>query len=214
VGKRRGRPPRQGERLGSPPTLARKRRGWQPHPTEAQAEVQAWVGLWHTVLPGRLVRVVVVRRPAARPQQPGQRKPPPPVEAFFTTALALSVADSLPQYRDRWAVALTRRDSTTVDGLGQDQCRKLQRIVGAHTFRLVMAAARTLWLLAHAHQRPAMDLRRYRPWYRQKCAPSQLDSAWACREALLEAGVFPLPRLTPGLAENHEEQHHALSSAA
>jgi Transposase DDE domain len=214
VGKRRGRPPRKGKRLGSPKTLARKRRGWQPHPTEAQAEVQAWVGLWHTVLLGRLVRVVVVRRPAARPQQPGQRKPPPPVEAFFTTALALSVEDSLQQYRDRWAVEITIRDSNTFDGLGQDQCRKLQRIVGANTFRLVMAAARTLWFLAQANQRPAMDLRSYRPWYRQKCAPSQLDIAWACREALLEAGVFPIPRFTPDLAENHEEQHHALSSAA
>ena len=28
-------------------------RGWQPHPTEAGALVQAWTGLWHTVLPGR-----------------------------------------------------------------------------------------------------------------------------------------------------------------
>jgi DDE superfamily endonuclease len=65
AGKRRGRPPRKGELLGSPKTLARRCRGWQPHPTEAKAEVQAWVGLWHTVLPGRLVRVVVIRRPAA-----------------------------------------------------------------------------------------------------------------------------------------------------
>jgi len=49
--------------LGSPKTLARKRSGWQPHPTEAGALVHAWTGLWHTVLPRRLLRVVVVRRP-------------------------------------------------------------------------------------------------------------------------------------------------------
>ena len=42
--------------LGSPETLARKRRGWQPQPTEAGVLVQAWDGLWHTVLPGRLAR--------------------------------------------------------------------------------------------------------------------------------------------------------------
>jgi hypothetical protein len=214
AGKRRGRPPRQGERLGSPNTWARRRCSWQPHPTEAKAEAPAWGGLWPTVLPGRLVRVVVVRRPGARPKQPGQRKPPPPVAAFFTTDLSLSVEDIRQQYRDRWAVAIPIRESTTVDGLGHDQCRKLQRMVGANTFRLGMAAARTLWCLAQANQRPAMDRRRYRPWYRQKCAPSQLDIAWACREALLEAGVFPLPRFTPDLAENHEEQDHALSSAA
>lgn len=214
AGKRRGRPPRKGKLLGSPKTLARRRHGWQPHPTEAKAEVQAWIGLWHTVLPGRLVRVVVVRRPAARSKQPGQRKPPPPVEAFFTTALSLSLEDILRQYRDRWAVEIAIRDSNAFNGLGQDQCRKIQRIVGANTFRLVMAATRTLWFLEQANQRHEMDLRRYRPWYRQKCAPSQLDIAWACREALHEAGVFPIPRFTPDRTENHAEQDHALPSAA
>jgi DDE superfamily endonuclease len=195
AGKRRGRPSRKGKLLGSPKTWACQRRGWQPHPTEAQAEVQAWVGLWHTVLPGRLVRVVVVRRsPASRPQQPGQRKPRPPVEAFFTTDLSLSLEDILRHYRDRWAVEIAIRDSNAFDGLGQDQCRKVQRIVGANTFRLVMAAARTLWFLEHANQTNAMDLRRYRPWYRQKYAPSQCDIVWTCREALHEAGVFPIPR--------------------
>jgi hypothetical protein len=31
----RGRPPQKGRLLGSPKTLALKRRSWQPHPTEA-----------------------------------------------------------------------------------------------------------------------------------------------------------------------------------
>jgi Transposase DDE domain len=215
AGKHRGRPPRKGPLLGSPNTLSRKRRGWHPHPTDAKAEVQSWIGLWHTVLPGRPVRMVVVRHPPApRSKAPGQRKPRPPVEAFFTTDLSLSVEDILRQYRDRWAVEITIRDSNTFDGLGQDQCRKLSPMVGANTFRLVMAAARTLWFLDQANQRHAIDLRRYRPWYRQKSAPSQLDIAWACREALREAGVFPIPRFTPDLAENHEAQDHALPSAA
>ena len=57
------------------------------------------------MLPGHLIRVVVVRRDAARcPKTPGQRKPPPPVEAFFTTDLALSPQDILAEYRDRWTV--------------------------------------------------------------------------------------------------------------
>jgi hypothetical protein len=214
AGTRRGRPPRKGKLLGSPNTLARRRHGWQPPPTEAKAEVHAWIGLWQTVLPGRLVRVVVVRRPAARSKQPGQRKPPPPVAACFTTALSRSLEDILRQYRDRWAVEIAIRDRHAFNGLGPDQCRQIQRMVGANTFRRVMAAARTLWLLEQAHQRHGMDLRRYRPWSRQQCAPSQLDIAWACREALHEAGVFPIPRVTPDLTENHEEQDHALPSAA
>lgn len=199
------RPPRQCPLLGSPNPLARQRRGWHPHLTEAKAEVQSEISLWRTVLPGRPVRMVVVRcPPAPRPKAPGQRKPCPPVEAFLTTDLSLSVEDILQASRDRGAVEITTRDSNTFDGLGQDQCRKRSRIVGAHTFRLVMAAARTLGFLDQANHTPAMALRRYRPWYRQKSAPSHLDIAWACREALREAGVFPRPRLTPDRADNHE----------
>ncbi len=43
-GPRRGCPPKKGPLLGSPKTFARKRSGWQPHPTEAGALVQAWTG--------------------------------------------------------------------------------------------------------------------------------------------------------------------------
>jgi hypothetical protein len=215
TGRRRGRPPQKGSLLGSPKTLQQTPQGWGPHPTEAGAEGQAWVGLWHTVLPGRLVRVVVIRRLRATPaKQPGQRQPLPSIEAFFTTDLSLSGQDLLEQYRDRWAIEITIRDSNTFDGLGQDQCRQLRRIVGANTFRLVLAAARTLWFIEHTSRTTTVDLRRSRPWYRQKCAPSQLDIVWACREALYEAGVFPIPRFVPDLTENHEVPEHALSSAA
>jgi DDE superfamily endonuclease len=214
-GARRGCPPKKGSLLGSPKTLARKRYGWQPHPREAEAVVQAWEGVWHAVLPGRLIRVVVVRRPApTRARKPGQRKPPPPVEAFFTTDLALSLEAILAQYRERWAVEITIRDSNAFAGLGQDQCRKRECVVGANTFRLVLAAARTLWFMEHVCQPPTLALGRYRPWYRQKCAPSQLDIVWTWREALHAAGVFPIPRFVPGLAGIQQEPENTLPLAA
>src|SRR5918994_2247229 len=97
---RRGCPPKKGPLLGAPKPLARKRAGWQPHPTAAGALVQVWTGLWHTVLPGRLIRVVVVRRPRQpRARKPGQRKPLPPVAALFTTDLTRSLEAILAQYR-------------------------------------------------------------------------------------------------------------------
>ena len=212
---RRGCPPKKGALLGSPKTRARKRSGWQPHPTEAGALVQAWDGLWHTVLPGRLLRVVVVRRPATkRTRKLGQRKPPPPLEAFFTTDLTLSLEAILEQYRERWAVEITIRDSNAFTGFGQDQCRKYERVVGANTLRLGLAAASTLWFVEQAHRTPGLALTRYRPWYRHKQAPSQLDIVWACREALQDAGVFPIPRFAPGLAEIQQEPENALPLAA
>src|ERR671935_2388541 len=89
--KRRGAPRKKGDLIGSPTTLTQTTTGWVPHPSEAGAEIQAWEGLWHAVLPGRLVRVVVLRRQGTSiTKRPGQRKPPPALEAFFTTDLALS----------------------------------------------------------------------------------------------------------------------------
>jgi hypothetical protein len=213
--RRRGARRKKGDLIGSPKTLAQTTKGWLPHPNEAGAEFQAWCGLWHPVLPGQLLRVVVVRRETRRvTQRAGQRKPPPPVEAFFTTDLTLSPQDILDEYRQRWAVEITIRDSNAFNGLGQDQCRKWQRILGANTFRLVMAAARTLWFMAQVECGTGVPLCRYRPWYRQKTAPSQLDVAEACREALHEAGIFPIPRFIPDPAENQEEPENVLPLAA
>ncbi len=212
---RRGAPRKKGALIGSPKTLAQTVKGWSPHPSEAGAEIQAWDGLWHPVLPGRLVRVVVLRRPGTRaPKRPGQRKPPPALEAFFTTDLALSAAEIVREYGHRWAVEIAIRDANAFAGLGRDQCRKRERIVGANTLRLVMVAARTLWFLEQVECGTTFHLSCYRPWYRQKEAPSQLDVVWACREALQEAGIFPIPRFTPELTENDEEPEHALPLAA
>jgi hypothetical protein len=214
-GPRRGCPPKKGPVVGSPKTFARKRSGWQPHPTQVGAFVQAWEGVWHAVLPGLLLRVVVVRRPTpTRARKPGQRKPPPSVEAVFPTDLALSLEAIRAQYRERWAVEITIRDSNAFVGFGQDQCRKRERVVGANTLRLLLAAARTLWFVEQTSRAVPLDLQRSRPWYRQKCAPSQLDIVWACREALHEAGVFPTPRFTPDLATNQEVPEIALPLAA
>ena len=213
--KRRGAPRTKGALIGSPTTLAQTVQGWAPHPSAAGAEMQAWDGLWHPGLPGRLVRGVVLRRHGtSTTTQSGHRKPPPALEAFFTTDLSLSADEIVRAYGHRWAVDIAIRASHAFAGLGQDQCRKRQRIIGAHTLRLALTAARTLWCMAHVDRGPDVPLGRYRPWYRQKVAPSHLDVAEACREALYEVGIFPIPRFTPELAENVEEPEYALPLAA
>jgi hypothetical protein len=79
---------------------------------------------------------------------------------------------------------------------------------------LVLAAARTLWLIDQVDRGTGGPLCRYRPWDRQQAAPRQRDVAEAGREALPEAGIFPIPRFTPELAENDEEPEYALPFAA
>jgi DDE superfamily endonuclease len=199
---RLGRPPRKGERLGSPTTLARQRPGWHDHPHEAGAQMQSWMALWHSVLPGRPIRVVVVKRKAAaKTKRKRSRVLKAPVEAFFTTDLTLSVENILAHYSDRWAVEIDIRDGQAYYGLGQDHCRKRCRIIGANTFRFVMAAARTLWFIERTAHMETLDLRRYRPWYREKVTPSQLDVLILCREALHAEGVSPILRFDHPLDE-------------
>ena len=204
---RRGRPATKGPLLGSPKTLARKRHGWQPHPTEAGTVVQAWEGLWQTVLPGRLLARGGGAPPGSAPAAHGRGAYAAAAGSrrSLTTDLGLCLEAILAQYRARWAVEITLRDSYAFDGVGQDQCRKADRIVGANTLRVVLAAARTLWFLEHTRHTGRLALRCSRPWYRQKVTPSQLDIVWTCREALHAAGVFPIPRFGRALAENPEE---------
>jgi hypothetical protein len=78
-------------------------------------------------------------------------------------------------------------------------------MVGANTLRFLLAAARTLWCIVTSEQHANVELQRLRPWYRHKVAPRQLDVAWACREVLQEAGIFPIPRFFIAVAENQPE---------
>lgn len=214
----RGAPRKKGDRVGSPTTLVKTPTGWQTHPTEAGAVVQSWDGIWHSVLPGRVIRMVVVRRPrrenlrgAKGKKAFGRHKP---LEAFFSTDVALSLTTILEGYQDRWAIEIDIRDARAFHGLAQDQCRKLRHIIGANTFRLLMAAARTLWFIEQTERVGQIELCHFRPWYWQKVAPSQLDVAWACREALCEAGIFPIPRFFAGLDKNQQEPDEPLPRAA
>ncbi len=205
----RGAPRKKGDVIGSPKTLATPSAAWQPHPQEAGAFIQAWVGLWHSVFPGRPLRVVVVWRPHLQGTKAsngttafGRLKP---LEAFFSTDVALSAHALLETYADRWVMEIDIRDGHAYYGVAQDQCRKYERIVGANTFRLLMAAARTLWFIVKSEQQAAVSLQRFRPWYRHKVAPSQFDVAWACREDLQGAGIFPIPRVFTAVPENQQE---------
>jgi hypothetical protein len=205
----RGAPRKKGDVIGSPKTLATPSPAWHPHPQEAGAFIQSWGGIWHSVLPGRLLRIVVVWRPHLDgPAKPNSSKAfgrLKPLEAFFSTAVSLSPYTILETYEDRWAMEIDIRDGHAYYGIAQDQCRKFEHIVGANTFRLLMAAARTLWFIVTSEQHVDVALQRFRPWYRHKVAPSQFDVAWACREVLQEAGIFPIPRFFTAVAENQQE---------
>jgi hypothetical protein len=212
---RRGAPRNKGDLLGSPKTVAQTSTGWSPHPSAAGAEIHAGDGRWPSVWPGRLGRVVGLRRDGkAAPKQLGQRKPPPASDAFYPTALTCGAPDLFNESGDRWAVAMAIRTANAFDGLGPEPCRQWPRSSGAHTFRVGMAAARTRWFSGPVEYGTTFKLCRPRPWSRQTVAPSQLDVVWAGREALYDAGIVPIPRLTPDLAEHAEKPEIVLPLTA
>jgi len=214
----RGAPRKKGDVIGSPKTLATPSPAWHPPPQEAGAVIQSWVGIWHSVLPGRLLRVVVVWRPHLDgPAQPKSRKAfghLKPLEAFFSTDVSLSAHTILETYEDRGAMQIDIRDGHAYYGIAQDQCRKFEHMVGANTLRFLLAAARTLWFIVTSEPHADVVLQRLRPWYRHKVAPSQFDVAWACREVLQEAGIFPIPRVFTAVAEHQQEVDKPESIAA
>ena len=185
-----GRPAKKGPRLGTPQTLAEQAQGWQEHPEEAGAEVRLVEAIWHSVLPGRVLHVVLVRRLAlkeARSKKQRQRY----VEAFFTTDLWLSLEQILQEYQGRWSVEITIWQARQSFGLGQDRCRRYRRVVGINAFRMVLVAAQVLYFAERVSSVRSMDLVRYRPWYTRKQAPSLHEIAWAVREQLQGEGILP-----------------------
>ena len=171
----RGAPRKKGAVIGSPKTLATPSPAWHPHPQEAGAVIQSWGGLWHSVFPGRPIRVVVVWRPhredSPKPTGPKAFGRLKPLEAFFSTDVSLAPHAILETYEDRWAMEIDIRDGHTYYGIAQDQCRKFERMIGANTLRLLLAAARTLWFIVTSEQQADVALQRCRPWYRHKVTP-------------------------------------------
>ena len=209
---RRGRKPKKGELIGTPKALVDDPSGWEAHPTEADTLVKVFTGLWHTVLPGIPIRMVIILRKDHQPPHPKSKKRE--LEAFFTTDLSLNLAEILAEYSQRWSIEIDIRDANAYYGLGQDPCRKYERIVGINNFRMLMAAARTLWFINQLNQTPKFDLLRYRPWYRQKHHPTQLDVISACQEALYYQGISPTIRFIQDMNEIYENKDIPLSPAA
>ena len=205
----RGAPRKKGAVIGSPrpwphprPRGTRTRRKWEPssNPGWGYGTASYPDGCYGSWWSGD--RTLTVRPQPKSTKAFGRLKP---LEAFFSTAVSLSAHLILETYADRWAMEIDIRDGHAYYGIAQDQCRKYEHIVGANTLRLLLAAARTLWFIVTSEQHADVVLQRLRPWYRHKVAPSQFDVAWACRDVLQEAGIFPIPRFFTAVAENQQE---------
>jgi hypothetical protein len=116
----------------------------------------------------------------------------------------------LQEYRGRWSIEILIREAKEHYGLGQDRCRRYNRIVGANGLRLLVGASQMLWFARELARQEEIALRPYQPWYDQKRKPSLNDITWAVRERLMAEGITP----TVGIWQDvgvihhlHSEQH-------
>lgn len=196
--------PKKGERLGNPKELADEAdaEDWQPHPEE-EAEVLEVEGLWHSVMPEVWLRVVIVRRE----QSTGQKNE---LEAFFTSRCTLEADELLQEYRGRWSIEILIREAKGHYGLGQDRCRRYDRIMGINGLRMLVGACQVLWFARELEQHQEAALRPYQPWYKQKQKPSLHDITWAVRERLMAEGITPTVGIwqsVGGIHRLHPEKH-------
>lgn len=98
---------------------------WQPHPTQASTWVRTCQGLWHSVLPGKLIKVVLIKRD----KPTGKQKS---LEAFFSTDASRKSDVILAEYAQRWDVEINIRDANAFYGFGKDQCQSYRCIVGVN----------------------------------------------------------------------------------
>ena len=210
---KRGPKSKKGALIGTAKTLVNEA-DWQPHPTQEHTWVKSYQGLWHSVLPAKLINVVILKRDAGgRPQPIGRQKS---VEAFFSTDPSTSSEELLAQYAQRWDVEINIRDANAFYGFGQDQCRSYRCLVGVNTFRALLAACRSLWFIQQVEQqgKQPIDLLKNRPWYRKKKHPTQLDVQWMFKEMLTVEGISPTPAFTDNVTLFHPNRSQATAKAA
>jgi len=175
---KRGRPRTKGDRLPTPPGLAKAARPnqWRKvsvdiRGTTVERLVLVRDVLWYAVNKDDLVRLVIVRDPAGVE----------PDDFFITTDLNASGAETASRYAGRWSIEVCFRD--VKQGLGgQDpQSWKRQGPERAAALSLWLHALIWCWYLqAHPTGRTWIP----RPWYPTKTTPSFLDALAALRRVL------------------------------
>ena len=200
--------PKKGALIGTAKTLVNQA-GWQPHPNQAHTWIKTYQGLWHSLLPGKLIKVVILKRD----KPTGRQKP---VEAFFSTDVFITSEQLLAQYAQRWDVEINIRDANAFYGFGQDQCQSYRCIVGVNTFRALLAACRSLWFIQQIEQqgKQPLDLLKNRPWYRKKKHPTQLDVQWMFKEMLVAEKISSTPAFAGEVPVFNVKQHTANRRAA
>jgi hypothetical protein len=182
---KRGRPRRQGERLGSLAELAAAGGFEQVTTAAGTSAVKVVVGQWYSVFGAQPVQIVLARRP--------DRSDGFDI-ALVSTDIDATAAQVLDRYRARWAIETCFQDAKQTVGVGEARNRTPRAVARTVPFGfLCQTIAACCYALHGRHDRDVAARRATAPWHTDKTTASSHDILTAIRRDLIRA-QFPSQR--------------------
>ena len=199
---KKGRPPTKGPRLPKPAEIATTAKDWRKVTTFERGKERTRMVIvrhvvWHKVLPGKHIKLVISRDPDGVEQD----------DYFFTNDLVLEDHLLISRYFDRWSIEDTFRNGKQFLGIEQPQSWKgpgpeKVAAVGYAIYSLVWA-----WFIKNGDHKAFPT----RPWYVSKSRPSFQDALAGIRYQIWSSRISTT---VPGDPEFHKFTEIMIESLA
>jgi hypothetical protein len=185
-GRRRGRPKRIGERIGTPKHLAEHPdTHWRQTTVHRYGRVDTvticdTVCLWYGVYRSRTIRVILLRD---RDMTTGYGI------AVFTTDLNCTAEQIIERYAARWSIEVAFADAKQTTGVGEARNRTPAAVERTVPIGLITQSLVVLWHTQHGTD-TVTARRTEAPWYRTKTQPAYHDMIVQLRRVMITARIL------------------------
>ena len=198
--KQRGRPRKRGPQLAKLDKMAAPIQTWKTVTFRQRGKtvtrlVYTRLALWYKVS-HKPILLVISRDPAGKEKD----------DFLFTTDLAMTAAEVLECYNDRWAIEDTFKNTKQLLGGQQPQTWKRKGPQRAAALSFWLYSTVWLWYLT---QKPAHRYFLVQPWYDRKATPSFADAMACLRRRLWRERI----KLMFGNSAVHDKKFQFLLSA-
>lgn len=201
----RGRPRCRGERLPTPEEIAATAKDWKQVQTFERGKERIRLVIvrhviWHKVLPGNYIRLVISRDPEGHEKD----------DFFFTTDLTLAQGLLISRYADRWAIENTFRNGKQFLGIEQPQSWKEAGPEKVAAMGYAIYSLVWIWFIKNGN----FNVFPVRPWYTFKATPSFQDALAGIRHQIWSDRFSRTVPDTPEFHKFSEIMIESLSRAA
>lgn len=205
----RGRSPKKGKRLPTPPQIAaRRQKGWATITLLKQGRkvtrlVLGITCLWYHVCKDKPIRLVIVRDPAGKQKD----------DFFFCTDAGVPDAEIVQRYYDRWGVEEAILESKQQMGFESTRGWCSKTVNRQAPLAMVLVTLVKAWYARCAPAEPSL-LPEPTPWYPSKTRPSFADMLSALRRVLWQHRISPNSTFSTRVQRIWNAIVYALSAAA